>query len=230
MTNLFLGAGSKRSISSTAHVVGSQDGTQGSLGICAHGLARTLDAGQTWTTACLPVTSQGTLGAIGFGSTTHGWLAADNTLWRSVDGGANWTQQRTFPARLNWIQAQDAASAWAQHGASLWRTLDGGANWQLLTETAPARVTFRTSMEGWGTDGSSIAKTTDGGNDLALGLHAACSPGPGMVLGSADRLAGGWLEPRTHDRRRRHLAQRGHRFAGGRRVPVRGRPGRLGLA
>ena len=55
------------------------------------------------------------------------------------------------------------ARAWVQHGASLWRTTDGGATWQLLTEAAPTRVSFRTTLEGWGTDGSSIAKTTDGG-------------------------------------------------------------------
>jgi len=131
---------------------------------CTHLLARTLDAGETWTYTCLPVTSRDvTVAAIAFGSPTHGWLAADAALWRSTDGGATWAEQRTFPSNLSWIQAQDATRAWVQHDASLWRTTDGGATWQLLTEAAPARVSFRTSLEGWGTDGSAISKTTDGG-------------------------------------------------------------------
>ena len=80
-------------------------------------LARTLDAGQTWTDTCLPVTSWDvTVAAISFGSATHGWLAADAALWRSTDGGATWAEQHTFAANLSWIQAQDAARAWVQHG------------------------------------------------------------------------------------------------------------------
>ena len=131
---------------------------------CNHGLARTSDAGVTWAGTCLPVTSwDAAVTAVGFGSATHGWLAAGPTLWRSTDGGATWAEQRTFPGNLGWIQAETASRAWVQHGASLWHTTDGGVAWQLLTEAAPGRVSFRTTQEGWGTDGSSIFKTTDGG-------------------------------------------------------------------
>jgi photosystem II stability/assembly factor-like uncharacterized protein len=144
-----------------------------------HGLAKTRDAGQTWTSSCLPMTSwSGTVAAIGFGSATHGWLAFDDTLWRSTDGGDTWVQQHTFPGNLNWIQAEDAARGWVQHGSNLWHTADGGATWQILTGAAPARVSFRTALEGWGTSGGGISKTTDGGATwrAIFTLPAARSP------------------------------------------------------
>ncbi len=139
------------------------DYVRNETGICPHGMTKTLDAGQTWTNSCLPVTAEGAAVAISFGSATDGWLSGGATLWRSTDGGANWSQQHTFAAEVNWLQAQDAMRAWVQHGSSIWRTTDGGANWQLLTEAAPARVFFRTTLEGWSAEGTNIAKTTDGG-------------------------------------------------------------------
>ena len=130
---------------------------------CNHALAKTVDAGQTWTYSCLPVTTRYVTIAISFGSATQGWLSGGAKLWRSTDGGGAWAEQHAFAADITWLQAQDAASAWVQTGATLWRTSDGGATWQLLTGAAPGRVSFRASLEGWGTDGSSIFKTTDGG-------------------------------------------------------------------
>ena len=77
---------------------------------CGHALARTLDAGQTWTYSCLPVTAWARPSPISFGSATHGWLAGGPTLWRSTDGGATWAEQHTFAADVNWLQAEDAAA------------------------------------------------------------------------------------------------------------------------
>ena len=105
------------------------------------------------------------------------------------------------------------ARGWVQHGASLWRTTDGGATWQLLTDAAPARVSFRTPLEGWGTDGSGIVKTTDAGRTW----RAVFTLPPARPAEWFWDALTGWRsarrDHRTDDRRRRHLARRSHRPA-----------------
>ena len=133
-------------------------------GFCAHGLAKTIDAGQTWTYSCLPVTASSvSIGTIGFGSATDGWLAAGAALWRSTDGGDTGPSSTPSPLTSTGSKPRMAAAPGPSTATSSGAPADGGATWQLFTEAAPGRVSFRTSLEGWGTDGSSIFKSSDSG-------------------------------------------------------------------
>ena len=197
-------------------------------------LAKTSDAGQTWTYHCLPltdtwhVTDQPPLASAR--PRTAGWLL-DDTLWRSTDGGDTWSEQHTFPEKLSWIQAENATRAWVQQGTRLWHTTDGGATWQLAHRGCARQDVLPNFTRGVGHGRQQHRQVNRRRRVMACRLHPAQRPGPQEWFWDALtgwRAAGSNIE-RTTDGGATWLS-RGFRTAGGRRVQIRGHPQRLGLA
>ncbi len=178
-------------------------------------LRSTTNGGATWLTMgygqydrANPDASVIRFGDISFGSPSRGWLIGshgnytplDGFVWRSSDGGLNWTEQISSTLPFSWVQAWDADKAWIGQGRTLLATGGGSATWETVTDSAPPKVRFRTTQEGWGVDGSRILKTTDGGRTWRTvftlpgrapewfydHLHGWRFPGGGVVERTAD--------------------------------------------
>lgn len=108
---------------------------------------KTTDGGVTWTLnfevpAIAPTTTPPTISAvhaldenvIWIGGWTNGGL---NTVWRTSDGGANWTNAMTYElgsAFINGIVAYDSLQAFALRNSGLaYYTADGGKNWNIFS-------------------------------------------------------------------------------------------------
>ncbi len=111
-------------------------------------LFRTGDAGQTWT-----LISRTTLGnpspeagvgvlpnlngvvQILFVDETNGWMGLNSpgpNLWRSTDGGANWTEVPGVPppaVPVTSIAFSNAGDGTVITPDGVWTTIDGGATW-----------------------------------------------------------------------------------------------------
>jgi photosystem II stability/assembly factor-like uncharacterized protein len=96
----------------------------------------------------------------------QGWLAGEDQLFRTGDGGRHWTPVRTDLGQtsISIIQFMDATTGWAlaggycvfsqcwpAGGSALLKTTDGGRTWTVQWETAPytiEQVTFVLSDSG----------------------------------------------------------------------------------
>jgi photosystem II stability/assembly factor-like uncharacterized protein len=118
-------------------------------------IERTADFGRTWETATIPSAS-GTPRTIHFFDASHGLLALagsggrPGSLWRSVDGGATWTQAGSIPAAIvGAMTFSDPMIGWGLAASDpnpptgrpttneLYVTRDGGASWQRSMLPAP---------------------------------------------------------------------------------------------
>lgn len=97
----------------------------------------TIDAGQSWTTKSLAITGS-LLGITSYGE-QHIWFYTSNgELWRSEDGGVNWSTFQTSLIATSYGLAM--AFTDSLHGLAfkdhyynqLYRTTDGGATWQTI--------------------------------------------------------------------------------------------------
>ena len=108
---------------------------------------KTVDGGATWqlnfeVPAIAPTTTPPTLFAVHalnekvvwIGGATNGGL---NTVWRTSDGGANWTNAMTYPlgtANIVGVVAYDSLQAFALRNSGLaYYTGDGGKNWNIFS-------------------------------------------------------------------------------------------------
>jgi hypothetical protein len=66
----------------------------------------------------------------------NGFLPQINKLWRSVDGGKNWTQLKWPEDRnISYLKFLDSQRGYAiGWGPHVWRTADGGQTWQEIPE------------------------------------------------------------------------------------------------
>ncbi len=199
---------------------------------------QTVDAGQNW----MQILSTGDLPRAGIlhvarhvtARPRHGmgeWRSR-RLVWRSTDGGAElaaaahirrptWagSRPRMHPAR----GSASATSALAHDG----RRREVAAPHRAR---APTSVISGPTSRGGARDGSSISKTTDGGPTWQSVFTLPAGPPSPWFWDALTGWRATGAAMRTDDRRRRHLAGRGHRPAGHRCVQVCGRPQRLGLA
>ncbi|WP_433744691.1 WD40/YVTN/BNR-like repeat-containing protein [Falsibacillus pallidus] len=69
-----------------------------------------------------------------FSDINHGWLASNNHIYRTEDGGKTWTELKDngkFPT-LN-FQFVSTSSGFGFTDLSLFKTLDGGASWEAIS-------------------------------------------------------------------------------------------------
>ncbi len=140
------------------------------------GLAKSTDAGQTWTHH-VPIADNAlalkNFNAITFVGTSRGWAVGnDGTIIFTTDGGSTWTAQ-AVPAGLEntvfyGVSFIDAQRGWVVGGnGTILRTSNGGMSWTKLnsgTANDLLGVTFKDALNGWvvGNQGT-ILKTTTGG-------------------------------------------------------------------
>ena len=94
---------------------------------CSGALARSTDAGESWTLLPCPESRGKMYHAVRFATAKHGWafFLHDAQAWETTDGGATWARSRIpgLPAFA------DERQGWALSGLDIVRTTDGGATW-----------------------------------------------------------------------------------------------------
>jgi photosystem II stability/assembly factor-like uncharacterized protein len=120
--------------------------------------------------------------------TAHGdsvWIAADDTIMASTDGGAHWSQLASIEAVVSSLSFASAESGWAGTSAGLLRSNDGGATWQATAvHDGVSRVRFVDPKHGWIlTKDGSLSRTADGGASWTE-ISNPCQPGPGNEFAS----------------------------------------------
>ena len=134
-------------------------------------ILQSIDGGETWQQRyrC----SEG-LFNIKFANRSVGWVVGSNgSIFRTTDGGANWTHQNSgVNVLLTGLAVLDMNTAWAT-GASgtLIFTKDGGRTWDRRDINSRAGISdifFLDSEHGWAVGYGTILSTTDSGRTWAV--------------------------------------------------------------
>lgn len=119
-------------------------------------VARTVDAGESWTRTTLPGVYPDGYGPVSFSfeDARHGWLTvgtvhsasfAGSALYTTSDGGASWRRLGTFPfAGPIFFRAGRGYALAGVGGQSLQTTTDGGRSWHRIALPIPAGLRART--------------------------------------------------------------------------------------
>ncbi|MBI1807326.1 MAG: T9SS type A sorting domain-containing protein [Ignavibacteria bacterium] len=170
-------------------------------------LARTTDAGTTWSLSTSPSPSISCYG-VKFIDDVHGWAVGDNGAILRTTDGINWsTQSSPTTSSLFGISFAGASDGWIVGGefntftGSILHSSDGGGSWSIQNGSIPKilfGVSFPTTTIGWAVgDGGTILKTTDGGsswNSQQSGISSAlfwCSfvdVNTGWAVGDSGRI------------------------------------------
>ena len=163
---------------------------------------RTIDGGSTWvqSNTTFPRLGSGTFTLpniyfdMNFVDRNNGWVSASgNRIFRTIDGGRNWTQGNALPNNFNSIHFVSATEGWAASGGSttdnnnqtynaagfIYRTTDSGNTWNLSYQYySPGQpgnshlmrgVYFVDSQDGWAVgDSGIILSTKDGGTSWQI--------------------------------------------------------------
>ena len=130
-------------------------------------------------------------------------------IYKSTDGGINWTRLASFPEHYVWRLAGHSANnqlVYAANGKGLFRSADGGTTWIQLTFDSVKAVAvdpFNQNHLLIGVPGAGIYQSLDGGTTFALvntGLDSldisaiAFSPVANNVVyaGLNSNVSGGW--------------------------------------
>jgi photosystem II stability/assembly factor-like uncharacterized protein len=97
--------------------------------------------------------------------------ALSNKLWKSTNGGENWTSIYTFPvssSSYNMLFFLNEQVGWARVNHVLYKTVNGGVNWTPITNHGLAdsqygEVFFIDQNTGYYGNETTLKKTTDGG-------------------------------------------------------------------
>ena len=138
-------------------------------------LKKTTDGGQTWSDITLPSAPNFYLFDIDFLNANTGYVLGfflmESLIWKTTDGGLNWTTQSTDGANyLNNLYFLDANTGFASGGSfggEIIKTTDGGLNWNFNYQDSYAKhsMVFLNSLTGYtGSDQGRVYKTTDAGN------------------------------------------------------------------
>jgi len=166
----------------------------------------TLDGGTTWTRvpkANIPAPLSGEYGYL------HGYAVAGTTMWfitnkgrvfKSVNGGVNWTATATGLADVTYIamtSANDGIVAMVPQtgAATLKKTNDGGATWTAVTVSSGTFFTADLKA----IPGSNIYVSTGANTATAIGSSYSVDQGTNWVKidTSAQHTAQGWVNAST---------------------------------
>jgi len=106
-----------------------------------------------------------------FVNATTGWAVGNNgTIMKTVDGGKNWTTQKSnTTATLLCVYFIDQNTGWAVGSNTIIKTVNGGDTWSVLTTSAATAlntVYFFNATTGIFSGYGQIFRTTDGGKTL----------------------------------------------------------------
>lgn len=166
----------------------------------------------------------GQLRAVSFVDAAHGWLAADNVLLATGDGGVQWQRRYTAPYPIFSLDFVSLMHGWMQinnvkaNRLELYATTDGGSSWQQITIAGMAglsSVQFVDEQHGWlyasitgpspnafNTADTRLKRTQDGGktwSDATIPCSGNWWAGPRYFVNAGT----GWLMclsgAQTHD-------------------------------
>ena len=135
-----------------------QVGTPGARSSYGMGVLKSVDGGVTWQETGLTWTFDQTRAVIALKIDPHDhltlWAATSEGLYKTIDGGANWTlAHSTLMAMDVVIDPYDSPRVYVSHGQlnttpdpGIYRTTDGGASWTLLAGGLPATNFGRTPL------------------------------------------------------------------------------------
>ena len=140
-----------------------------------------------------------------FVSATQGWMAGNNQILATTDGGAHWSVQLTGALGLNSVDFISGQVGWVVGADRLLTTSDGGAHWTSLPEPCPVirsvhfispltgfAVAGGTNVSGMGPlapeTGGVLLTTVDGGHTW----HLLLAPADAQTVCFSDPLHG-WL-------------------------------------
>ena len=148
-------------------------------------LLRTLNGGESWEKIEIDVNDFGDsyvgILSIWFTDSLHGWMSIDRGggwggLFRTTDGGSNWTNQIDNVHRIWDVYFANDTLGWCTSN-KLYHTDDGGDSWILQSEQAFVCIFFITVDCGWAGGYGALMKTTDGGFNWAQVLDLRESAG-----------------------------------------------------
>jgi photosystem II stability/assembly factor-like uncharacterized protein len=84
-----------------------------------------------------PTTPASRITAYTFADADHGWLATDQKLWHTTDGGTTWQPQFDLPDPAEQIVFTSLQQGWIATTTGYLVTTDGGATWQPTNDSGP---------------------------------------------------------------------------------------------
>jgi photosystem II stability/assembly factor-like uncharacterized protein len=138
-------------------------------------LMKTTDAGQTWINLVLPSAPNFNLYDIEFINANTGYVLGffifNSTIWKTTDGGQNWSTQTTGGANylnnLYFLNEMTGFGSGGSFGGEIVKTTNGGVNWNLIYNDSYAKhsMVFLNALTGYsGSDDGRMYRTTDGGS------------------------------------------------------------------
>jgi photosystem II stability/assembly factor-like uncharacterized protein len=154
-------------------------------------LFHTKDGGHTWDFKDLNKTA---LQQIVFPTKDTGYVSASGVIFRTIDGGINWTKfvQKTNGGFLNFITKDTGYVGFS--GGTLSKTIDGGQTWNdafdytyiMNMGNGGAGACFKTTTEGLVSASNTLLYTNDGGNSWQV-------KGNGITASSITNVNKNWL-------------------------------------
>ncbi|MEX2116561.1 MAG: YCF48-related protein [Bacteroidota bacterium] len=147
------------------------DSVHGWILMSQDSIAITEDGGDSWSLFFCDGAGDGQ-NSIAFYDTLKGWIASNDGISISSNGGRNWTRIQGTVS-YNSIYPVTTSRAWATGGNSLflqnriYESTDGGLSWiersGRVTESDLSAVDFLDSSLGWAIGGTTILRTTNSG-------------------------------------------------------------------
>lgn len=158
-------------------------------------IALTNNAGQTWEEIIIETDEN--IQKLLFTSEDVGWLTADSTIYKSTDGGLNWSENATLNlSRINSIEFINSQYGYVygmgKSNTAIYFTNNGGDNWiqspvDSFYITAIGDVSFANDTVGVANSFMEIIKTVDGGQNW-FGLKSFPIGGDGQRTPEAIKM------------------------------------------
>jgi photosystem II stability/assembly factor-like uncharacterized protein len=138
---------------------------------------RTDNGGRTWKR--FVVHHPALLADLHFANLRDGWVAGDQGLSYTSDGGAHWTVQLSNKQGAGQMAFTDSQHGWALAGGGVYRTTDGGTTWTAQTTTPSSGWSFvaapatSSAVIGGGGSGDQLSHSSDGGLSWSPVIAAA---------------------------------------------------------
>ncbi len=128
-------------------------------------LFHTIDGGDTWNYKDLYASK---LGEIEFPTPDTGYISANKAIFRTIDGGLNWTSfpHNTQGTLIKFPTKDTGYIGFTNGDPYIQKTTDGGETWNYTLEASGGTgIAFRTANEGLMTGSNNLLYTTDGSDN-----------------------------------------------------------------